>query len=126
MCDLGDRLGLDRVCIHADHWAASATRGDAEMEWRALMTGCLLAGTRAAKGTPVYPREIDARATFSAPPLPLHSKRDRWSIVSCASPHIEHLEAAVGLGDSFTGGCLAILAQHVSNRRMPFDRGYAI
>jgi ADP-dependent phosphofructokinase/glucokinase len=131
MCDLGDRLGLDRVCVHADHWAASATRSDAEIERRALMMGCLLAGTRAANGSPVYPREIDARATFSAPPLPLHSKRGQWSIVSCASPHVEHLEAAVGLGDSFTGGCLVILGQHVSNRRhvdsvMPFDHGYTI
>ena len=117
MCELGDRLELDRVCIHADHWAASVTRGDAEMELRALMMGCLLAGTRAANGIPVPPNEIDARATFSAPPLPLHAKRGQWSIVSCASPHLETPVAAVGLGDSFTGGCLLVLGQRVSNRR---------
>jgi ADP-dependent phosphofructokinase/glucokinase len=116
MCELGERLGLNRVCVHADHWAASATRGDAETERRALMMGCLLAGTRAANGTPVRPREIDARATFSAPPLPLHSTRGRWSIVSCASPHLEHPAATVGLGDSFTGGCLLILGERVSCR----------
>jgi len=114
MCELGDRLELDRVCIHADHWAASATRGDAEQERSALMMGCLLAGTRAAQGTPVYPREIDARATFSAPPLPLHAQRGRWSIVSCASPHLVRPAAAVGLGDSFTGGCLLMLGQRVA------------
>ena len=114
MCDLGDRLGLDRVCIHADHWAASATRGDAETERRALMMGCLLAGTRAANGTPVCPREIDAHATFSTPLLPLHSKRGPWSIVSCAAPHLEHPVATVGLGDSFTGGCLLMLGQRVA------------
>jgi ADP-dependent phosphofructokinase/glucokinase len=111
MCDLGEKLGLDRVCVHADHWSASATRGDAEVERRALMMGCLLAGTRAANGTPVYPREIDPRATFSTPPVPLLAKRGHWSIVSCASPHLDHLIGAVGLGDSFTGGCLLILGQ---------------
>lgn len=111
MCDLGEKLGLDRVCVHADHWAASATRGDAEVERRALMMGCLLAGTRAANGTPVYPREIDPRATFSTPPVPLLAKRGHWSVVSCASPHLDHLIGAVGLGDSFTGGCLLILGQ---------------
>jgi ADP-dependent phosphofructokinase/glucokinase len=114
MCDLGDRLGLDRVCVHADHWAASATRGDPETERRALMMGCLLAGTRAANGTPVYPREIDQRATFSPPPLPLRSKHGQWSIVSCAAPHLEHPVATVGLGDSFTGGCLLILGQRAA------------
>jgi len=116
MCELGDRLGLDRVCIHADHWAASATRGDPDIEQRALMMGCLLAGTRAANGIPVPPREIDARATFSAPPLPLHAKRGHWSIISCASPHLDTPVAAVGLGDTFTGGCLLVLGQHVSIR----------
>lgn len=117
MCELGERLGIDRVCIHADHWAASATRGEPDIEQRALMMGCLLAGTRAANGIPIAPREIDARATFSAPPLPLHAKCGQWSIVSCVSPHLDRPVAAVGLGDSFTGGCLLILGQRISSLR---------
>lgn len=124
MCDLGERLGLDRVCVHADHWAATATRGDAEEERHALMMGCLLASTRAANGSPAYPREIDGRATFGEPPLPLMSERGPWSIVSCASPHLEHPVATVGLGDSFTGGCLLILGQHTrsAGNVVPFKK----
>lgn len=109
MCALGDRLGLDRVCVHADHWAAAATRGDAETERQALMMGCLLAGTRAAHGIPAYPEGIDARATFATPPLPLLSRHGAWSVVTCVSPYLEHPAATVGLGDSFTGGCLLML-----------------
>jgi ADP-dependent phosphofructokinase/glucokinase len=111
MCDLGDRFELKRVCVHADHWAASATKGDAEEERLALMMGCLLAGTRARHGVPAYPQGIDARATFTEPPLPLLAKHGRWSIISCASPHLEHPAATVGLGDSFTGGCLLMLGK---------------
>ncbi|MBL8906022.1 MAG: 6-phosphofructokinase [Rhizobiales bacterium] len=122
MCELGERFGLDRVCVHADQWAASATRGDADKEQRALMMGCLLAGTRAAKGAPTYPGEIDTRATFTAPPLPFLSRRGKWSIVSCASPHLEHLEAAVGLGDSFTGGCLLMLGRRVATHGRALSR----
>lgn len=109
MCALGNRLGLDRVCVHADHWAAAATRGDAETERQALMMGCLLAGTRAAHGIPAYPEGIDARATFATPPLPPLSWHGGWSVVTCASPYLEHPAATVGLGDSFTGGCLLML-----------------
>ncbi len=111
MCDLGDRLGLERVCVHADHWAAAATQGDAEEERLALMMGCLLASTRAAYGVPAYPHDIDARATFTDPPFSVLSKRGRWSFVSCASPHLEHPAGTVGLGDSFTGGCLLMLGK---------------
>lgn len=124
MCDLGDRLGLDRVCVHADHWAAAATRGDPETERRALMMGCLLASTRAANGAPAYPREIDSRATFSEPPIPLLSKRGAWSVVSCASPHLEHPAGTVGLGDSFTGGCLLVLGgrKPATGKVLPFRK----
>ena len=111
MCDLGDRFELKRVCVHADHWAASATKGDAEEELLALMMGCLIAGTRARHGVPANPQGIDARATFTEPPLPLLAKHGSWSIISCASPHLEHPAATVGLGDSFTGGCLLMLGK---------------
>ena len=120
MCDLGDRLGLGRVCVHADHWAASATQGDLEEERRALMMGCLLASTRAAHGVPAYPKGIDARATFTDPPFSSPSRRGNWSVVSCASPHLEHPTATVGLGDSFTGGCLLMLGK--APERIAFDR----
>ncbi|HTN96162.1 MAG TPA: hypothetical protein VL101_04230, partial [Nordella sp.] len=94
---------------HADHWAAAATRREAEMEHQALMMGCLLAGTRATHGVPAYPKDIDARATFGTPPLPPLLRQGAWSVVTCASPYLEHPAATVGLGDSFTGGCLLML-----------------
>lgn len=111
MCTLAARLDLDRLCVHADHWAASVTRDDPEEERRALLMGCLLAGTRAAQGVPAYPRTIDARATFTDPPFPTLARHGRWSFVSCASPHLAHPKGTVGLGDSFTGGCLLMLGR---------------
>lgn len=111
MADLGARLDLDRVCVHADHWAASVTRADAEEERKALMMGCLLAGTRASHGVPAYPQEIDARATFTDPPFPVLAQHGSWSFVACVSPHLDHPTATVGLGDSFTGGCLLMLGR---------------
>ena len=111
MCALGTKLGLDHVLVHADHWAASVTRGDPEAERRALLMGCLLAGTRAAHGIPAYPKRIDSQATFTEPPFPLFARHGAWSFVSCASPHLAHPKATVGLGDSFTGGCLLMLGR---------------
>jgi len=111
MGELGTKLGLERVCVHADHWTATVTRGNSEEERQALLMGCLLAGTRAAHGVPVYPETIAPRATFTAPPFPTLARHGAWSFVSCASPHLAHPKATVGLGDSFTGGCLLMLGQ---------------
>jgi ADP-dependent phosphofructokinase/glucokinase len=111
MCELGTKLGLDRVCVHADHWAATVTLGDPDEERHALLMGCLLAGTRAAHGIPAYPETIAARATFTDPPFPTLARHGAWSFVSCPSLHLAHPKATVGLGDSFTGGCLLMLGQ---------------
>ena len=116
MCALGTSLDLDRVCVHADHWAASVTRDNPEEERRALLMGCLLAGTRAAQGAPAYPQGIDARATFTDPPFPSFARHGVWSFVSCASPHLAHPKGTVGLGDSFTGGCLLMLGRQEKAR----------
>jgi ADP-dependent phosphofructokinase/glucokinase len=112
--DMGEfavTLGLERVCVHADHWAASVTLGDPDEERNALLMGCLLAGTRAAHGLPAYPETIAAQATFTDPPFPTLSRHGAFSFVSCASPHLAHPKATVGLGDSFTGGCLLMLGR---------------
>ena len=50
MVALGERLGVRRLCVHADEWAAAVTRGDAEQELDALMTGSLIAAARAEAG----------------------------------------------------------------------------
>lgn len=116
MSELAARLGVERLTVHADHWAASVTRGEPDAERRALLMGCLLASSRAAHGIPVYPKAIVPRATFTDPPFPADARHRAWSFVACASPHLESPKATVGLGDSFTGGCLLMLSQQAAAR----------
>jgi len=108
---LGERLGVVRVCVHADDWAASATLGDAGIEREALMTGCLLSSARAAAGTPVRPDSINPRARFGVAPFPRPVQSGRWTLVSCPSPYLAAPATTLGLGDTFTAGCLLVLAQ---------------
>lgn len=111
MMRLGKRIGCRRVCVHADHWAASVTRDDPEREEQALMLGCLLASARAATGHPVRPVEIEANAAFHPLPFPTGAQEDSWSFVACASPYLERPATTLGLGDTFTAGCLLALGQ---------------
>src|SRR5262249_5241626 len=69
MVACGDRLGLRRVCVHADHWAAAATLDHPARERDALQMGCLLASTRAEAGVPVYPAAISKAAVFNDLPF---------------------------------------------------------
>lgn len=112
MIGLGERLGVNRVCVHADHWAASVTRGDPMREREALITGCLLASARAGCGTPVRPEAIDAAARFQ--PLPFGSVKrcGGWTFVACPSPYLDAPVTTLGLGDTFTAGCLLALGRH--------------
>jgi ADP-dependent phosphofructokinase/glucokinase len=106
MIALGERMGIDRVCVHADEWAASVTLGDPAVEERALMTGCLLASSRAAAGAPVAPQGSPPGAAFQEPPAASSAGRGQWTFVSVASPHLATPAGTVGLGDTFTAGCL--------------------
>jgi hypothetical protein len=112
MCRLGEQLGADRVCVHADDWAMSATRGDAAQERDALLAGCLLASARAENGAPVVPDSLPTGVRFSDPP-PGHARDAHgWSLVSCASPYLERPATTLGLGDTFLAGCMLVLGQH--------------
>jgi ADP-dependent phosphofructokinase/glucokinase len=111
MCVLAERLDLDRLCVHADHWAAAATTGDVSREHEALLIGCLFASARAAAGRPVFPSEIDPRARFAVPPFPSPDQHGRWTLLSCPSPYLEAPATTLGLGDSFAAGCLLVLGQ---------------
>jgi ADP-dependent phosphofructokinase/glucokinase len=106
---LAETYGLDRVCVHADEWAFSVTRGDAAVELEALEMGCLLASTRAANGYFAVPDGIPAGARFLPPPLPAIGERDGWSIACCAAPWLEKPAATIGLGDTFLAGTLLVL-----------------
>lgn len=114
MCVLGEEFGLRRICVHADDWSATATLEDPERERDALLMGNLLASSRAAHGRPILPTTIPADAVFeTTPPLSPRSLGP-WSIVVCATPYLAQPAATVGLGDTFTAGCLLMLGQ---NRR---------
>lgn len=106
---LGDRLDIDRVCVHADTWAAAVTRNDPDEEELALMAGCAIASARAANGEPANAIRTDALAQFHALPFDNRVRKGRWTFVACASPYVEKPATTLGLGDSFTAGCLLVL-----------------
>jgi ADP-dependent phosphofructokinase/glucokinase len=106
---VGEEFGFTRVSIHADQWALAATRGDAETEAAALMTGCLAASARAHAGYFTFPRAIPPGADFIDPPLPRFTRRNGWSIVCCPAPYLARPKATIGLGDTFLAGTLLVL-----------------
>jgi len=106
---LAEAHELDRVCVHADEWAFTATRGDADREREALEMGCLLAATRAATGYFAVPTRLPDGARFLPSPLPASLRRDGWSIACCPAPYLERPAATIGLGDTFLAGTLLVL-----------------
>jgi ADP-dependent phosphofructokinase/glucokinase len=108
---LGERLGLERVCVHADTWAAAATLHDPGEEELALMAGCAIASARAANGAPARDIAIAPAAEFHPLPFETPVRRGRWTFVACASPYLDKPATTLGLGDSFTAGCLLILGR---------------
>ncbi len=104
-----ERLGVDRLCVHADTWALAATRHDPDHERTALMMGCLLASARAALGRPARPTALDPAVLFEAPPQ--ESRDGPWNIVTCAAPYLPQPVTTLGLGDTFMAGCLLVLGQ---------------
>ena len=107
--ELSRRLGVDRLVVHADGWALAVTRGDATVEMDALAMGCLLAAARAEAGRPsACPRVPLGTAFGPLPAPPLSSLPDDRQVVCVAAPYLESPASTVGLGDSFTAGCLLI------------------
>jgi ADP-dependent phosphofructokinase/glucokinase len=111
MVACGDRLGLRRVCVHADHWAAAATLDHPAQERDALQMGCLLASTRAEAGRPVRPTAIPKSAVFNDLPFAGTLDRGAWMAACCAAPYLPRPATTLGLGDTFTAGCLLVLGQ---------------
>jgi hypothetical protein len=116
---LGERLRVRRVCVHADDWAASATRDDPVRERDALLTGSLVASTRAAHGRPLTPRTLPPGAAFGEPPGLPESLGD-WRFAACATPYLAQPATTLGLGDTFMAGCLLVLGgQTALNPTLP-------
>ena len=110
MAALARRLRLQRVCVHADDWAAAVTTCDPAQEREALLTGCLLAGSRAASGTVARPSGAHPDAQFETPPAASHATGD-WRFVSVSAPYLPSPATTLGLGDTFMAGCLLVLGQ---------------
>lgn len=109
MSAIGDSLGLRRVCVHADQWAISVTRDDPDIERQALLAGCLLASSRAEAGKPPARPAAPASARFDPLPLQSGAGPGHWNTVIVPSPYLAQPATTLGLGDTFTAGCLLIL-----------------
>jgi ADP-dependent phosphofructokinase/glucokinase len=108
---LAERFGLDRVAVHADHWALALTRDDPRPELEALMAGSLVAATRAWRGEIAVPEGCPPGAAFAEPPeLPI-AQRGAWAIACCATPYLRRPAATIGLGDTFLAGSLLVPSQ---------------
>ncbi|MBX5193700.1 6-phosphofructokinase [Rhizobium sp. NZLR3b] len=123
MIALAGRLDIDRICVHADTWAAAATVGDPVVELRALMAGCAVAAARAATGAPVDTVVINPQAKFQDVPFSTYSRRGKWTFVACSAPYLDKPAVTLGLGDSFTAGCLLVLGSSNGKSRMSNQDG---
>lgn len=108
---LAARLEVSRISIHADGWALSLTRHEAELEQQALIAGCLLAATRAASGRLTVPHGAPAGAQYCSPPGASMKLPTGWRLASCASPYLPQPRSTLGLGDTFLAGTLLVLGQ---------------
>jgi ADP-dependent phosphofructokinase/glucokinase len=108
---LAKRYAFDRIAVHADHFALGLTRGDPERELEALMTGALVAATRACHGRIAVPQACPPGALFTAPPAPAIGRRGAWHLSCCPTPYLPRPAATIGLGDTFLAGTLLVLSQ---------------
>jgi ADP-dependent phosphofructokinase/glucokinase len=106
--NLRAKLGLKRICVHADTWALAVTNNDPERELESLMCGCLVASCRAAHGQVSAPAGVPPDAVFYDPPYPRISKQSGSALVCCPAPYLEQPKATIGLGDTFLAGTLLV------------------
>jgi ADP-dependent phosphofructokinase/glucokinase len=109
--ELAQKMSVDRVCIHADDWALSITRGDPVQEHEALLAGCLLAATRAQCGRLKVPTGPPLAAIYRTLPAFVTPRPPGWHATACAAPYLTHPRTTLGLGDTFLAGTLLVLGQ---------------
>lgn len=119
------RLDVPRLSLHTQHFCLTVSRFDPEVERQALLYGSLVARSFARDAD--FASTVDLRQTLSqATPsgyglsleeaLPATSRRrdgicrmdDAW-LVFVPTLAVSHPATTIGLGDSFTGGVLAML-----------------
>lgn len=108
------QFDLPRLCVHADHWMASVTQGDPEEERRALMLGGLLAATRAASGSAQRPEGIPAGAQIVETSFGQPSGGGDYKLVVVPTLYLADPRTTLGMGDTFTAGCLLAFAEAAS------------
>ncbi|MEW7009643.1 ADP-dependent glucokinase/phosphofructokinase [Lentilitoribacter sp. EG35] len=111
MVEVAQQLGVERLCVHADDWASSVTRRSAETETEALITGSLLSAVRAAHGTVVSEVKVPEKSRFTETPYTSSRLEGEWNYISVATPYLIQPVATIGLGDTFSAGCILVLGQ---------------
>ena len=110
--ELAERLGVERLAVHADNWAMAVVRGDPNREREALMLGCLLASARAAAGKPVEKPTVPENAELNRTPGPeLETRPGGWNIIFVPAPFLRIPVSTLGLGDTFTAGTMLAYAR---------------
>jgi ADP-dependent phosphofructokinase/glucokinase len=104
--EIAVRFGLRRVRIHADTWALSVHRGDAETEATAVRIGNLLAAARARHGAPTADLVPGDSASFATDVPSSGSFDDGWRVECLPTPYLERPATTIGLGDTFVAGLL--------------------
>ena len=97
---------VDRVCIHADTWSMSVHRHSSAVEVMMLMTGNLLAASRAARGVPAAELEVHPLATYANDFPRSRDLGGGWRVDCVPSPYLYQPRSTVGLGDTFVAGML--------------------
>jgi ADP-dependent phosphofructokinase/glucokinase len=97
---------VDRVCIHADTWSMSVHRHDPSVEVRMLLTGNLMAASRAAHGVPSAELDVHPLATYADDFPRSRDLGGGWRADCVPSPYLYQPRSTVGLGDTFVAGTL--------------------
>ena len=97
---------VERVCIHADTWSMSVHRNDPAVEVMMLLTGNLMAASRAARGVPAAELDVHPLATYTDDfPRP-RDLGGGWRLDCVPSPYLYQPRGTIGLGDTFVAGTL--------------------
>lgn len=110
---IGERWPARRIGLHTRDGCLALTSADPDRERQALLAGSLVAAARVATGD--FPTFDDCRRTLATAqvrpePIARGEPTGAWRLVTVPGLRVPRAAAAVGLGDSFTGALLALLA----------------
>ncbi|WP_382309356.1 ADP-dependent glucokinase/phosphofructokinase [Herbiconiux sp. UC225_62] len=114
---LAERFAFTRVAVHADDFAFAVSLRPIGDESDALMTGCLLAASRATSGTLALPSGLPQNTTLTLPGgvAEVSTHQNGYGVTNVPSPHTPHPKTTLGLGDTFVAGMLLSLTHQMAN-----------